>query len=214
MQSDEDVQDRLRTLLQDPGWSLRSWPDAESRLRKAARRQRQRAAGVAAGAGVAIAAVVLPLATMGSPTLTRFNDDAKILLTCRDSAGQQDRGAPPAQLVNGVDGFIGDTNPYDTLPVEHLSGQRYLALKSDLSVASDARPYRIVSVLSPASARLAYGSAAPSRSVRLPACGHRYALYIGGILVRHPACVILTVAGPAGRLATVVVAVLRTQCRN
>jgi hypothetical protein len=212
MQSDDKTHDRLRALLQDPGWSLRSWPDAEARVRRAARRQRLRATGVAGGAGVAIAAVVIPLIMMGAPAPATFNEGSKNLLTCRDSVGQQDRGTAPARLVNGVDGFIGDTNAYDTLPVEHLSGHRYLIWKSDLSVASDARPYRTVSVSSPASARLAYGSAAPSRSVRLSACGHRYALYIGGILVKDPACVNLTVAGPAGKPVTVVVPVLRTRC--
>ena len=32
------------------------------------------------------------------------------VLTCDDSAGQQGIDAAPALLVNGVDGFIGDTN--------------------------------------------------------------------------------------------------------
>jgi len=60
------------------------------------------------------------------------------------------------------------------------------------------------------SARLSYGSSIlkASRSVRLPACGRRYALYVGGILVRHPACVTIAVTGPDGRSATVSVPVL------
>jgi hypothetical protein len=212
MQSHDKTEDRLRALLQDPRWSLRPWPDAEARVRRAARRQRLRATSVAAGAGAAIAAVVFPLTMVGSPPPAMFGATTKNLLTCRDSAGQQGRGTPPARLVNGVDGFIGDTNAWDILPVERVSGHRYLALKSALSVASNARPYRTVSVTSPASARLAYGTLAPFRSVRLPACGHRYALYIGAILVRQPACVTLTVTGPAAEPVTIVVPVLRTRC--
>ena len=212
MQSDDETEDRLRSLLHDPGWSLRPWPDAEARVQRAARRQRLRASGVAAGAGAAIAAVVVPLTIIGSPSPAAFSAGAKNLVTCGDSPGQQGRDTAPARLVNGVDGFIGDTNPYETVPVWHLGGHRYLVLESDLSVASDARPYRTVRVISPASARLVYGSVAPSRSLRLPACGHRYTLYIGGILVRHPACVTLAVTGPAGKAVTVAVPVLRS-CR-
>jgi hypothetical protein len=44
------------------------------------------------------------------------NADSTVDLSCRDSPGQQGIDAAPARLVNGVDGFIGDTNPYDTLP--------------------------------------------------------------------------------------------------
>jgi hypothetical protein len=207
--SDGDTEGQLRELLRDPGWSLRPWPDAEARVRRAARRQRLRAAGLTAGAGAASTAVALSLAMLGSAPRGTFSTASTSILTCGDSAGQQGRGTPPARLVNGVDGFIGDANAYDTLPVQHRGGHRYLAWKTALAVAPDARPYRIVSVTSPGSALVAYGPAAPSRSVRLAVCGHRYTLYTGGILVRHPACVVLTVSGPAGKPVTVEVPVLR-----
>jgi hypothetical protein len=213
MQSDDRTENRLRELLRDPRWSLPSWPDAETRIRKAARRQRLRVTGVAAGAGIAaITAIAIPLTLPGIPPPSTVATGAGVILTCQNSAGQQGRDTPPARLVHGVDGFIGDTNAYDTLPVQYLDGHRYLAWKTALSVAPDAGPYRTVSVVTPTSARLTYGSAvvASSRSVRLPACGHRYALYVGGILVRHPACVTLAVSGPSGEQTTVAVPVLRS----
>jgi hypothetical protein len=134
------------------------------------------------------------------------------VLTCDDSAGQQGIDAAPALLVNGVDGFIGDANAHDTLPVRRQDGHRYLAWKAALSVASSALPYRTVSVVSPASARLGYGGAALSRRVRMPACGRRFALYVGGIFVTRPACVTLAVTGPAGKTGNVTLPVLVTRC--
>jgi hypothetical protein len=162
-------------------------------------------------AAAAAAAIAIPLALPDTPHET-FGNAATDLLSCHDSAGQQNRDTRPARLVNGVDGFIGDTSALDALPVEHLAGHRYLAWKTALSVASDARPYRTVAVVSPASARLGYGTGAlaPSRRVRLPACGRRYTLYVGGIFVTRPACVILAVTGPDGTSATIAVPVLRT----
>ncbi|HEX6855398.1 MAG TPA: hypothetical protein VF204_08905, partial [Streptosporangiaceae bacterium] len=47
------------------------------------------------------------------------------------------------------------------------------------------------------------GAAGPGRppgraasQIRIPACGPRYTLFTGGILVRRPACVRLAVSGP------------------
>jgi hypothetical protein len=219
MQTDDNAENRLRELFRDPRWSLPSWPDADARVRKAARRQRLRAAGVAVGAGIAAITaitVIVVLALPGVSPARTFHADTTVLLTCHDSAGQQGEDGPPARLVNGVDGFIGDPNAYDTLPVQHLNGYRYLAWKTALSVAPDAGPYRTVSVVTPASARLSYGSSISkaSRSVRLPACGLRYALYVGGILVRHPACVTIAVTGPYGQSVTVSVPVLRSCLRH
>jgi hypothetical protein len=66
MLDDDSPEGRLRELLLDPGWSLPPWPDAQARIRQAARRQRVRTAGLAAcTAAIAAAAVVLPLALSG-----------------------------------------------------------------------------------------------------------------------------------------------------
>jgi hypothetical protein len=72
MLDDNSPEGRLRELLLDPGWSLPPWPDAQARIRRAARRQRVRAAGLAACTGaIAAAAVAVPLALSGgSPGTT------------------------------------------------------------------------------------------------------------------------------------------------
>ena len=130
--------------------------------------------------------------------------------TCRDSAGQQGND-PGVRFVNGVEGFVGDPNPGDTPYRVTRNGHRYLAWKFALAVAPDAGPYRTVSVLRPASARLAY----PRRLaaiVRLPVCGHRYTLYAGGVFVTKPGCVTLAVAGPAAKPMTVTMPILVAAC--
>lgn len=148
-------------------------------------------------------------------------------LSCRDSAGQQPAD-PQARPVNGVESFAlnGDTNTGDTLPVwMSRDGHRYLIWKTFLAVAASARPYRIVTVTGPATARLFYASpaqwgavsgskaigAAP-RQIELPACGTHYTGYTGGILITQPACVTLAVSGPGSTIATVTVPVLVPQC--
>jgi hypothetical protein len=146
-----------------------------------------------------------PAGTVSSSTET--------VLTCQNSPGQQAKDTAPARLVNGVDGFIGDANAYDVREVWRSHGLRYLAWKVALAVAPGASPYRTVSVVSPASARLKYGPlAAVSRSVRLPVCGHRYTFFPGGFLVRRPACVTVAVTGPAGKPRTVRVPILVSRC--
>ena len=153
--------------------------------------------------------------------------DGTLILTCHDSAGQQPAD-PAAKPVNGAESSAldGDTNAYDSLPAwKSRDGHRYLVWKTFLAVAPTARPYRLISVKGPASARLFYASPArwgavsgskaiapPPRRVRLPSCGHQYAGYTGGILVTHPACVTLSVAGPRGKPGTVTVPILLSSC--
>jgi hypothetical protein len=110
-------------------------------------------------------------------------------------------------------------------PWRSRDGHRYLIWKTFLAVAASARPYRTVTVTSPATARLFYASpaqwgavsgsktigAAP-RQIELPACGKQYTGYTGGILITQPACVTLAVSGPGSKVATVTVPVLVTQC--
>src|SRR5262249_33262914 len=138
--------------------------------------------------------------------------------TCSDSPGQQGGGSAAQRLVNGVDGFIGDADPADvaSVPVQRLNGVTYLVWKTALAVAPDARPYRTVSVVRPPSARLEYAigthAPPPSRRVRMPVCGDRYTLFIGGIFVRSPACVDLAVAGPGSTTSDVKVPILTARC--
>lgn len=162
-------------------------------------------AGLAGAAGLVLGGCSGDGGNSGSSGPAR---PAAIVLSCRSAAGQQGPGEPPALLAGGVSGFVGNTNPYDTLPVfGRIGGHRYLVWKSPLAVAPGARGGRTVRVLSPGWARIAYGHP-PWRAagqVRMPACGSRYTLFTGGILVRRPACVRLAVSGPG--LATVTVAV-------
>jgi hypothetical protein len=134
-----------------------------------------------------------------------------IVLGCGAAAGQQGPGQPPARVAGGVSGFVGDTNAYDTLPVfGRIDGHRYLVWKAALAVAPGVRGGRTVRVLSPGWARIAYGRP-PLRAasqIRMPACGPRYTLFTGGILVRRPACVRLAVSGPGVAAVTVAVPVL------
>lgn len=149
------------------------------------------------------------------------------VLSCHDAAGQQPAD-PQARPVNGVESFAlnGDTNTSDTLPAwTSRDGDRYLIWKIFLAVAPSAWPYRIVTVTSPATARLFYASPAQwgavsgsktigraPRQIQLPACGKQYTGYTGGILITHPACVTLAVSGPGSKLATVTVPVLVSRC--
>jgi hypothetical protein len=68
------TEDRLRELLRDPGWSLPAWPDAQARVRRAARRQRMGLArlGAAATAVVTTAAVV-PIMLLSRGPGTEFS---------------------------------------------------------------------------------------------------------------------------------------------
>jgi hypothetical protein len=56
---DENLEDRLRELMRDPGWSLPTWTDPEARIRRVARKQRLRVAGVAAGGSAVVAAALI-----------------------------------------------------------------------------------------------------------------------------------------------------------
>jgi hypothetical protein len=73
---------------------------------------------------LAVIGLMLGACAGGRPARTPVA--ALALLTCDDSAGQQGIDAAPALLVNGVDGFLADTNAYDTLPVRRQGGHRYL----------------------------------------------------------------------------------------
>ena len=138
-------------------------------------------------------------------------EPAAVVLSCGAAAGQQGPGQPPARVAGGVSGFVGDTNASDTLPVfGRIDGNRYLVWKAALAAAPGARGGRTVRVLSPGWARIAYGRPPwkPATQIRMPACGPRYTLFTGGILVRRPACVRLAVSGPGVATVTVAVPVL------
>jgi hypothetical protein len=154
---------------------------------------------------------------------------ARAVLSCGDSAGQQG-GSESGRPVNGVASaaLAGDVNAYDVLPAwRSRHGPRYLVWKVFLAVAPGAAPFRVVTVISPSSARLFYASPArwgaasgaktispPPRAVRLAVCGQRFTGYTGGILITHPGCVTLSVTGPKVRPRTVTVPILVAHCAD
>jgi hypothetical protein len=168
-----------------------------------------RRAGVARCGALAVLALVIAGCASAAPAGTA---GARLTAvdTCRDSPGQQ-TSDPGVRLVNGVEGFVGDPNPFDTPNRVTRDGHRYLAWKFALAVAPDALPYRTVSIVRPASARLAYPDELAA-SVRLPVCGHRYTLYAGGVFLTRPGCVTLAVSGPSGKPAMVTMPVLVSHC--
>jgi hypothetical protein len=167
-----------------------------------------------AGQSGALVIVALLIAGCAGPRSAESAGTANVRITavdtCRDSPGQQG-GDPTVRLVNGVEGFVGDPDPNDAPYWVNRAGHRYLAWKFALAVAPDALPYRIVSIVRPASARLAYPDELAA-SVRLPVCGRRYTLYAGGVFLTKPACVTLSVTGPAGKPAAVTMPVLVSRC--
>jgi hypothetical protein len=69
MPDNATAENKLRELLHDPGWALPAWPDAQARVRRAARRQRARAVGLGAcTAAIAAAAIAVPLSLGGGAT--------------------------------------------------------------------------------------------------------------------------------------------------
>jgi hypothetical protein len=175
---------------------------------------------------VLIAGFLMAACTAGEQAPRRPGPSA-VSLSCADSAGQQNADSSD-RAVNGVasPALTGDTNTYDTLPEWKLSdGHTYFVWKAFIAVSPDARPYRTVTVLTPASAALFYASpshwgavsnqpasAPPLRVVRFASCGTREAGYAGGILVRRPGCVRLSVTGPETRATSVTVPVLVAGC--
>lgn len=173
--------------------------------------RRRRAAGLAAAAGVAGLVLCGCSGGGGSSAGGGPSRPVTVVLSCGAAAGQQGPGTPPARVAGGVSGFVGDSNAYDTLPVfGRIDGHRYLVWKAALAVAPGAQGGRTVRVLSPGWARIAYGGPPwrPASQIRMPACGPRYTLFTGGILVRRPACVRLAVSGPGVTTVTVAVPVL------
>jgi hypothetical protein len=67
MAGDEMMEERLRELLRDSSWSLPAWPNAEARVRRAARRQRIRTAMASAAVAGIVAAVVATLTGFQAP---------------------------------------------------------------------------------------------------------------------------------------------------
>ncbi len=168
---------------------------------------------VGAGAGLWLFSATPPRSAPSSTTRSALST---ITLTCNDSAGQQGRGGET--LVAGVEGLVlpGSGDPAALYPIQGAGGTRYFVYKAFLGVSAAAAPYATVSIMSPTSAELYYGSsagvgeltgsaqgqalvAASRRQVRLPACGRNFTGYVGGVIVTAPGWVTFAVSSPHGR---------------
>lgn len=129
-----------------------------------------------------------------------------IALTCAASAGQQGRRGEV--VVDGVARLVlpGSGNPSSLTSILGPRGRTYYVYKVFLAVSSSDAPFATVSIVSPANARLYYGSPlgdvalvlASKRKVRLPVCGPRFSGYAGGVVLVAPSRVTLQVTTPSG----------------
>jgi hypothetical protein len=180
-------------------------------------------------ATMALVAASLSGCSSSHPDAKQLQAQAQQSLTCSDSVGQQGQGGET--VVGGVEGLVlpGSDDPSALYPVKAGDGRRYYVYKAFLAVSPSAAPYATVSVISPASAKLVYGSssrvgdittaageqaliAAARSEVRLPVCGSRFTGFAGGIIVTGPACVTFKVSSPAVRAATVSVPIGPSAC--
>jgi hypothetical protein len=143
--------------------------------------------------------------------------------------GLSSHADPQARWVGGIGspalygGFAGSL-PGFAVRQKSMDGHVYLFWKDPVAVAPGAWPYRAITVLGPASARLLFATPARwatlgdgvlpvlSRSVRLSACGRQYASYFGAIMIRRDGCVTLAVSGPSGRLGKISVPIMVARC--
>jgi len=94
------TEDRLRDLLRDPRWTLPAWPDAQARVRRAARRQRLTVTGIGAAVTALITtAAVVPVLLLGAvanPAASTAPAGGSIALPAVGAAGFTSTIYPPA----------------------------------------------------------------------------------------------------------------------
>ena len=129
-------------------------------------------------------------------------------------------------MVGGVEGLVlpGSGDPGGLRLLRSASGQRYFVYKAFLAVSAAMAPYATVSVVSPQSAKLFYGSpgvvgsladsamgrgliAASKSQVHLPVCGANFTSYVGGIIVENPTSVTFAVSSPHRKTKLVIFSV-------
>jgi hypothetical protein len=93
-------EEKLRELMRDPRWSLAPWPDAQSRVRRAARKQRRAVACTAAAVAILItaaAAVTLSVVLSGSPAQVAANRPTPPGASSRSSAADTSPSPTPVR---------------------------------------------------------------------------------------------------------------------
>jgi hypothetical protein len=177
---------------------------------------------------IAILIAVLVVGVSGALLLINFIESSPsttmMILSCSDSVGQQGRGGE--KVIGGVEGLAlpGSGDPSSLRSLRTADGQRYFVYKAFLAVSAASAPYATVSVVSPHSATLYYGSpgvvgalannakgrgliSASKSQVRLPVCGPNFTGFVGGIIVENPTSVTFAVSSPHKRTEQVTVSI-------
>lgn len=177
---------------------------------------------------VAISIAILIVSISGAFLLINLIESSPsttlMILSCSDSVGQQGRGEE--KVIGGVEGLVlpGSGDPSLLRSLRSADGQRYFVYKAFLAVSAAAAPYATVSVVSPQSAKLYYGSPgivgmlannaqgrglimASKSEVRLPVCGPNFTGYVGGIIVVKPTLVTFAVTSPHQKTKRVTVSI-------
>ena len=177
---------------------------------------------------ISISIAVLVVSVSGALLLINFIEPSAsttmMILSCSDSVGQQGRGGE--KVIGGVEGLAlpgsGDSALLRSL--RSADGQRYFVYKAFLAVSAATAPYATVSVVSPQSAKLYYGSpgvvgtltnsaqgrgliTASKSQVRLPVCGPNFTGFVGGIIVVKPTSVTFAVSSPHKKTKRVTVSI-------
>lgn len=178
--------------------------------------------------GVALFSGAL-LGSIAAQSVSSASSAPLLVLKCSDSAGQQGKGQEV--VVGGVEGLTLPTSssPSGLEPIRASNGRPFLIYKTFLAVSSSVSPFATVSILSPSSASLVYGSSerigalsssphgealvhASATGVRLAVCGSRFTGYVGGIIIAHPACVTFAVSSSHRRTVKVVEPIGTRRC--
>lgn len=177
---------------------------------------------------VAIVLAVVVASVSGTLLFNKFEGSSSshsiMILSCSDSVGQQERGGEV--VIGGVEGLaLPDSgDPASLRPLRSADGQQYFVYKAFLAVSAVTAPYATVSVVSPRSATLFYGSPgvvgtlagrahgrglimASKRQVRLPVCGPDFTGFVGGITVAKPSLVTFAVSSPHRKTERVTVSI-------
>lgn len=171
---------------------------------------------------------VLVISGAGAPLWSNVGGAAlttsSITLRCSDSAGQQ--RSKGEKTVGGVGGLVlpGSGDPSSLWARRSADGHRYFVFKAVLAVSPATQRYATVTIVSPHSAKLFYGSsgvvgtlstsgngrgffAAARSQVRLPVCGPEFTGFVGGIVVLKPTSVTFAVSSPQRKTVRVTVRV-------
>lgn len=176
----------------------------------------------------AILIAVLVVSVAGTLLVVNFLDSSPsttmMILSCSESVGQQGRGGEV--VIGGVEGLVlpGSGDPALLRSLRSADGQRYFVYKAFLAVSASTAPYATVSVVSPQSAKLYYGSpsvvgrlantaqgrgliSASTSQVRLPVCGSDFTGFVGGIIVAKPTSITFAISTPHKKTVRVTVSI-------